>query len=428
MAEDASGSKGLLADFPALAPAPDGTRITYLDSAATAQKPQQVIDAVSGFYERHNANINRGLYALGLEATKLYEEARADVARLLGAPPKHVIFTAGTTDALNMVAYGLADRLREGDEILLTPHEHHANIVPWQQIVLRTGARIVYCGLNDDFTIDVADLKRKMTDRTKVLAITHVSNVLGTVTPLHEIVPYAKSKGIIVVVDGAQAIPHFPVDVYALGCDAYACSAHKALGPTGIGVLYLSDKLMGMAPYRTGGDMIDDVTEQSAEFARDEPRRFEAGTPNIAGAVGFGAAARYLTTIDRGRELERELTLFRKAWDALSAIPRVTLHGPSPDAGYERVGIIEFTIDNVHPHDVAQLLGDAGVCIRSGKHCAHPLLRRMGINALNRASFYLYNTEADIDALVAAVKRAIARFDTQPKPRTEDAHIPEARR
>ena len=288
----------VVADFPLLARTEHGRRIVYLDSAATSQKPRPVLDAMDSFYEESNANIHRGLYPLSAEATQRYEEARAKVATLINAPSQQLIFTSGTTESINLVAHGWGrEHLRAGDEILLTPHEHHANIVPWQEIARLTGARLVYGDLNADFTINIADLQQKINRKTKLLAITHVSNVLGTITPLDEIIPFAKQRGVVVLVDGAQAVPHFRVDVQALGCDFYAFSGHKMLGPTGIGCLYIAKQQMGMTPYRTGGDMIMDVTEQSSEFAQDEPRRFEAGTPNIAGAIGLGAAAEYLTRI-----------------------------------------------------------------------------------------------------------------------------------
>lgn len=398
------------ADFPLFARKEHGRRIVYLDSAATTQKPRQVLDAMTTFYEHSYANIHRGLYPLSVEATQLYEEARAKVARLVNAPAQQLIFTSGTTESINLVAHGWGrEHLGKGDEILLTPAEHHANIVPWQEAAKLTGAKLVYCDLNKDFTIDITDLKRKINGQTKLLAITHVSNVLGTITPLEEIIPYARQRGVTVLVDGAQAVPHLTVDVQALGCDFYAFSGHKMLGPTGIGCLYVAKKWMGMMPYRTGGDMIVDVTEQGSEFAEDEPRRFEAGTPNIAGAIGFGAAADYLTMTGLDKINAHSQLLLRKAWDGLSKINGLTLHGSPPSSN--RIAVISFSIKGAHPHDVGQLLGDEGVCIRAGKHCAHPLHYRMGVpEGTNRASFYLYNTEEDVEALIAAVQKVVRMF------------------
>jgi cysteine desulfurase / selenocysteine lyase len=398
-------------DFPILRRKVHGKRLVYLDNAATTQKPKAVLDAMTRFYEESNANIHRGIYKLSEEATAQYEAARAGVARLLNAPsPENIVFSSGTTEGINMVAYGwgLAN-LKPGDEILVTPLEHHANIVPWQQAAARTGARLVYCDLHKDFTLDVESLKSKINSKTKLLAITHVSNVLGIAMPLFDIIPYAKRKGVVVLVDGAQAVPHLPVDVQALGCDFYVFSGHKMLGPTGIGVLYLSQAHFGMEPYRTGGDMIDDVREQETDFAADSPRRFESGTPNIAGAVGLGAAVAYLEGIGLGEIHEHEKKLLRLAWKRLSEIRGVTLYGPAPENDSllsQRSAIVPFNIEGIHPHDVAQLLDSEGVAIRSGKHCAHPLLARMGLAAVNRASFYLYNNEDDVDALVLAIKKA----------------------
>ncbi len=379
--------------------------IAYLDNAATTQKPRRVIEAVKEFYERRNANIHRAVYALSQEATLAYEEARAKVAALINVEPENLVFTAGCTDSINLVSSSL--ELGRGEEVLLTILEHHANLLPWQEAARRQGARILFAGLRDDLSLDVEDLKRKITKRTRVLAITHVSNVTGGLTPLHEIIPYAKQRGVTVLVDGAQAVPHLPLDVRGLGCDFYAFSGHKMLGPTGIGCLYVSEEHQGMKPYRTGGDMIDDVTEEGAVFAERGPRRFEAGTPNIAGAIGLGAAAEYLAMIGPDHVRDHVAELRELAWRELSRIPSVTLLGPP---GKEGVGVISFTLKGVHPHDVAQILDEEGVCIRSGKHCAHPLMARLGLDGTNRASFYLYNTMNDVARLVNGVKRALEVF------------------
>ncbi len=399
-------------EFPLLVARPG---LVYLDNAATTQKPAAVLDTERAFYEEADANIHRGIYALSEEASDRYERAREKVARFLNAPSaENIVFTAGATDSINLVAHswGLAN-LERGDEILLTPLEHHANIVPWQQVAKQTGAKVVFCGLKEDFTLDVDDLKRRITPKTGLLAITQVSNVLGIATPLSEIIPYAKQRGVTVLVDGAQGAPHLKTDVQALGCDFYAFSGHKMLAPTGIGVLYVAEQHRSMQPYRTGGDMIEDVTEQGAEFAPLAPRRLEAGTPHIAGAVGLGAAIDYLESIGMDAIHQHEAALLKKAWHALSRIPDVTLLGPAPENDplfSSRSAVVSFTVEGIHPHDVAQLLDDEGVCIRVGKHCAHPLHARMKVAATNRASFYLYNTEQDIDALVAALRHAIEVF------------------
>jgi cysteine desulfurase/selenocysteine lyase len=377
--------------------------LTYLDSAATAQVPQQVLDAITRHYEEGHANIHRGFYPLSIRATEEFEAVREKSARLLNAPTDRIILTSGTTDALNMVAWGLT--LNEGDEILLTPHEHHANIVPWHEVAKRTGARVIFCNLNEDLTIDIEDLKAKIGDRTKVLGITHVSNTLGTITPLEQVIPHAKERGVFVVVDGAQAVAHMKVDVAALGCDAYAFSAHKLYGPTGVGVLYLKD--LSLHPYRTGGDMIDDVTEAGAEFACGEPRRFEGGTQNLGGVAGLGAAIDYLEAHGFERISVHGETLLENAWSRLSAMERIVLYGPRQG----RIPVISFSVEGVPPHDVAEILARDGVCIRAGKHCTHPLHTRLGLaEGTCRVSFGLYNTEEDIDRLLSALEKVRGVF------------------
>lgn len=392
-------------DFPILSRKINGKRLVYLDNAATTQKPQQVIDAISHYYSHFNANIHRGIYTLSEEATAGYEEARKIVADFIKAPSNNLVFTSGTTDSINLVAHGLD--LHEGDEILLTPLEHHANIVPWQEAAKRTGAKVVFCDLTDGFTIYPHDIV--ISEKTKLIAITHVSNVTGAITPLKELINKAKERNIPVLVDGAQAVGHLPVDVVDLGCDFYAFSGHKLLGPTGIGALYISPAHMNLKPYKTGGDMINDVTEHGAEFAVNEPRRFEAGTPNIAGALGLKAAVDYLQNYGVDKIRDHEQKLLNHAWDVLGDIEEVEFIGTSPD-NFAHTGILSFTLKNVHPHDVAQILDTEGICIRSGKHCAHPLLARMGVAATNRISFHLYNTPQDIDTLAAGLKKAIEVF------------------
>lgn len=379
-------------DFPIL------ERVTYLDNAATTQKPKQVIEAIASFYETSNANIHRGIYRLSEEATEAYEAARRTVARHINAQPRQVIFTKGATESINLVAHALSRGIGEGDEILLTPLEHHANIVPWQRVAKERGATLIYAALNEDGTLDAEELKARIGAKTRVLAITHASNVLGCITPLKEILPYARERGVTSVVDGAQAVPHLTVDMQELKPDFYAFSGHKMLGPTGIGLLYMDARHLDMEPYQLGGDMIDDVTETEAVYARGEPRRFEAGTPNIGGVIGLAAAIEYL------RALEHEPCLTVKAWEHLEAFG-ATLYGPDPRQ-HERVPVISFNLDGIHPHDVAQVLDEHGVAIRSGKHCAHPLMRRLGVAATNRVSFSCYNNEEDIEKLMRGLKRA----------------------
>ncbi|MBR9693261.1 cysteine desulfurase [Candidatus Woesearchaeota archaeon] len=383
-------------DFPILK---DG--LVYLDNAATTQKPRMVIDAVKGFYEEDYATIHRGLYPLSVTATRHYEAAREKVAELIGVPSNNLIFTSGTTEAINLVAHGLV--LKKGDEILLTPHEHHSNIVPWQEAAKKVGAKVIWCKLNGDLTLDVDDIKKKLTKKTRVLAITHVSNVLGTINPLEEIIPHAKEHDTFVLVDGAQAVPHMRVHARRLGCDAYAFSSHKMYGPTGIGALFLKD--LSLVPLCTGGDMIDDVTQEGSVFAENEPRRFEAGTPNITGAIGFAAAIDYIEKIGYDVIHAHEEQLLRKTWKALEEQPRVHLLGPAPET-HRRAGLITFTIEGAPPHDVAEILGRQNVCIRAGKHCAHPLHQYLKLDeGTNRVSFAFYNSEEDVNTLLGALQK-----------------------
>lgn len=385
-----------MGDFPLLTRKVHGQRLIYLDNAATTQKPRQVLDAMRDYYEQRNANVHRGIYTLGVESTAAYDTARKRVAAFMNAPARQVIFTKGTTESINFVATAWgANRLKRGDEIVLTPQEHHANILPWQRVAHATGARLVYCDLTGDLRIDIADLKRRITDRTKLLAITHASNVLGTVTPLSEIIPHARERGVVTLVDGAQAAAHAQLDMESLTPDFYCFSGHKLLGPQGIGVLYMDERHLDMEPYQFGGDMIDDVRETDAEIATGEPRRFETGTPNVAGAVGLAAALDYLVA----HPLDE--TLAAQAWDGLTQLG-ATLYGPRP--GTAHIGVISFNLPGIHPHDVAQLLDERGIAIRAGQHCAHPLLHRIGVPATCRVSFACYNTPEDVQALLDGLR------------------------
>jgi cysteine desulfurase / selenocysteine lyase len=395
------------ADFPVLSGG-DGD-IHFLDSAASSQKPRQVLEAMDSFYRTSYANVHRGAYRLSVAATESFEAARRRVARFLGAEPAEVVITRGATTALNAIAHGWAGhRLGEGDRIVLSIMEHHANLIPWQQVAARTGAVLDFVPLTDDFRLDMGAFDRALDRGAAVVAITGMSNVLGTMPPLAEIVPKAHGAGAVVVVDGAQLVPHEPVDVAALGADFLAFSGHKLLGPTGIGVLWgRMERLEEMEPFETGGEMIADVTLDGATWAA-IPHRFEAGTPPIAEAVGLHAAVDYLEDIgmDRVSAHDRELTGY--ALRRLAEVEGVAVQGP---AGVEaRGGVISFTLGDVHPHDLATILDQGGVSVRAGHHCAKPLLRHLGVTATARASFYLYNTPDDVDALVDGLHGARRLF------------------
>ncbi|WP_415653638.1 cysteine desulfurase [Schleiferilactobacillus harbinensis] len=378
----------------------------YLDSAATAQKPQAVIDALVHYYTRQNANVHRGVYTLAEQATEAYENARQTVADFIHAEDTaNIIFTRGTTESLNWIAQSWGGtHIQAGDEIIITIMEHHSNLVPWQQLALRTGAKLRYVDIDDQGLLDMPAYRAMLSARTKIVAVTQVSNVLGTINPIQEIGQLAHAAGAILVVDGAQSAPHMPVDVQALGADFFAFSGHKMLGPTGIGVLYGKMALLeAMPPIEFGGEMISKVEKFQTTWA-DIPWRFEGGTPNIAGAIGLAAAIRYLQAIglDKIRNHERALTAY--ALDQLKAIPGLTIYGPQDAA--QRGGVIAFTLNGVHPHDLATVLDTQQVAVRAGHHCAQPLMQRLGVVATARASFYLYNGQADVDRLVAAVNEA----------------------
>lgn len=396
-------------DFPTLQRIVRNKPLVYLDSAATSQKPQCVIDAEREFYERYNANVHRGAYLIAEEATAAYEGAREKVAQFINAPSKEcIVFTRGTTEAINLVAYswGWAN-LREGDEILLTEMEHHSNIVPWQLIAERTGARIKVVPITDDGLLDMDAFERSLTERVKLAAVTHVSNVLGTINPVQEICRKAKEAGAVVLVDGAQAAPHMPVDVQTIGCDFYAFSGHKMCGPTGIGVLYGRIELLeAMPPFLGGGEMIRTVTFERTTF-NDVPYKFEAGTPPIAQAIALGNAVDYLTSIGMEQIRAHEVTLTRYALERLREVPKITIYGNAPLE--HRGGVIAFNIGDIHPHDLATFLDAHGICIRAGHHCAQPLMRRLGVVATARVSLYFYNLPDEIDALVRSLREA-ARF------------------
>ncbi|MFD0672984.1 cysteine desulfurase [Cohnella sp. GCM10027633] len=396
-------AKALKAEFPILNQDINGHPLVYLDNAATTQKPRAVIEAVKRYYEWDNANVHRGVHTLGSRATDAYEGAREKVARFINAPAsRQIIFTRGTTTALNIVASGYARQtLREGDEIVITPMEHHSNLIPWQQAAKATGATLKYIPLQPDGTISLADVESTVTERTKIVSMTFISNVLGTINPIAEVAKIAHKNGAIIVVDGAQSTPHLKVDVQALDVDFYALSGHKMCAPTGIGALYGKAQLLErMEPVEFGGEMIDFVELHDSTW-KELPWKFEGGTPIIAGAVGLGAAIDFLEEIGLDNIDKHEKKLTRYALDSLSAIDGITIYGPRE----ERAGLVTFNLGDVHPHDVATVLDTEGIAVRAGHHCCQPLMRWLKVSATARASIYLYNSEEDIDRLAQSLIR-----------------------
>ena len=395
----------LRADFPILARTVHGAPLVYLDSAATSQKPTAVLDAMDAYYRETNANVHRGVYELAAEATARYEAGRDAVARLVGARRESVVFTKNATEAINLVAWAWGVRnLRAGDEILVTEMEHHSNIVPWQIVAAITGAVVRFAPVTPGGELDLDAFAGLLTERTRMVGVVHVSNVLGTINPVAEIARMAHEKGALVLVDGSQSVPQMPVDVPSLGCDFFAFTGHKMLGPTGIGVLIGRGEILeAMEPFLGGGEMISNVTTESSTWA-DLPWKFEAGTPPIAEAIGLGAAAEYLMAVglDAVRAHEVELTAYML--DALSQVEDITIYGPRDPA--VRGGAVSFSLPDLHPHDIAQLVDQEGVCVRAGHHCAKPLMRVLGVGATARASTYLYNSTEEIDVFVRALGNA----------------------
>jgi cysteine desulfurase/selenocysteine lyase len=391
------------ADFPLLQREVHGKPLVYLDSANTGQKPAVVIEAVDAFYRRHNANVSRAVHQLGTEATDAYEGARRALARFLNVRADELVLCSGTTFALNLVAYSWAlPRLEPGDAIVLTRMEHHANIVPWQLVAGRTGASIRVAEITPEGELDLDALWQQLTPEVKLLGLAHVSNVLGTVNPVREICREARRRGIVTVVDGSQAVPHRAVDIAALGCDFYAFTGHKMCGPTGTGALWARrEHLAAMPPFIGGGEMIREVSFEGTVF-NDAPHKFEAGTPNIAGFVGLGAAVDYLQGIGMDAIEARERELLAHANDVLARIPGLRILGTARD----KAAVISFLVEGAHAHDLATLLDLEGVAVRSGQHCAHPLLQFYGVAATCRASLAFYNTREEIDAFVAALVKA----------------------
>ncbi|MEK3887776.1 cysteine desulfurase [Bacillus sp. FSL K6-3431] len=396
--------------FPILDQEVNGHPLVYLDSAATSQKPVQVIEAIDAYYREYNSNVHRGVHTLGTRATDKYEGAREKVRKFINAAfIEEIIFTRGTTTALNTVAasYGRAN-LSEGDEIVISYMEHHSNIIPWQQLARQTGAILKYLPLKADGTIALEDARAIITTNTKIVSIMQVSNVLGVINPIKEIAAIAHEHGAVMVVDGAQSAPHMNVDVRDLDCDFFAFSGHKMCGPTGIGVLYGKKALLeNMEPIEFGGEMIDFVGLQESTW-KELPWKFEAGTPIIAGAIGLGAAIDFLTDIGPEHILEHEHKLAAYALEKMSAVDGMTIYGPQ--SAEQRAGVITFNIEEVHPHDLATVLDTEGIAVRAGHHCAQPLMKWLDVSATARASFYLYNTEQDIDRLVAGLVKTKEYF------------------
>jgi len=388
-------------EFPSL----DREGLVYLDSGATSQTPRAVLDAMEDYYGHHRGSVHRGVYPLAAEATELFEGARERIARWLNWDPAATIFTRNVTEALNLVAYAWGDaNVGPGDRVVVTEMEHHSNFVPWQQLALRRGAEFSVVGIDDDGLLRLDELDALLAGGdVKVVAVVHVSNVVGTINPIEEIVRRAHGAGAITVIDGAQAVPQLPVDLGAIGADFYGWTGHKAYGPTGVGVLHgRPDLLAAMPPFITGGHMIASVSIEETRWAQ-SPAKFEAGTSNIAEAIGLGAAVDFLQGIGMEQVREHERDLVTYAMERLRAVPGVTLHGP-PDAA-QRGALVSFEIEGIHPHDVAEILGRQGVCVRAGHHCCQPLMRRLGVGASSRASFAVHNTVEDVDTLIAGLAK-----------------------
>ncbi|HEX3700149.1 MAG TPA: cysteine desulfurase [Phenylobacterium sp.] len=399
-------AEAVRAEFPILARRVNGKPLIYLDSAASAQKPRAVIEAMSQAMEHSYANVHRGLHTLANETTEAYEGARAKVAAFIGAEPSEIVFTKGGTEAINLVAAGLGASLSAGDEIVLTEMEHHANIVPWHFLRERAGVVLKFTPISDEGVLDIEAFQRLLGPRTRVVALSHMSNVLGTINPVTELTRMAHAAGALVLLDGCQAIVHKPVDVKAIDADFYAFSGHKLYGPTGIGVLYgKAERLAALPPYQGGGEMIGQVSLEAITYA-DPPHRFEAGTPPILEAIGLGAAIDWLGGLDRLAVAEHEHRLYQRVREGLDGANWLKVLGEAPGKG----AILSFTVDGAHAHDVAQILDRYGIAVRAGTHCAEPLMRRFGVTSSARASFALYNTEDEADSFVDALTRTQAFF------------------
>ena len=393
-------------DFPLL----ENKNITYLDSGATTQKPIQVIKAVEEFYQKYNANPHRGAYSLSVEATEQYENTRTKIAKFINAKHREeIIFSKNATESLNLIAYSYGlDNLKKDDEVVISIMEHHSNLVPWQKMTKQTGSKLNYMYINENYEITDEEIENKITDKTKIVGITHVSNVLGTINNVKKIIKYAHKKGAVVIVDASQSIPHMKIDVQDLDADFLVFSGHKMLAPLGIGVLYGKREILNkMIPFLMGGDMIEYVYEQDTTFAP-LPNKFEAGTQNVEGVIGLGAAIDYIENLgyDKIQEIEHEVISYAR--QELSKLDYLTLYTTTNEKNHSSV--ISFNIKGVHPHDVASILDSEGVCVRSGNHCAQPLMRFLGVDSTCRASFYIYNTKDDVDKLVKALDKAYNMF------------------
>ena len=393
-------------DFPAYRKK-DGNFI-YLDSASTSQKPEFVIDAISSYYSSYAANIHRALYEIGEKATDKYEKVREKVKQFINVPDSHVvIFTGGTTESINLIAYSWgSNNLSNGDQILITEMEHHSNIVPWQLLCSRSNASLNYIPIKKDGTLELGKLKENILPKTKLISLTHQSNVFGTINPLNNIIDEAKKIGAITVIDGAQAVPHMKVDIKKLDCDFYAFSGHKMLGPTGVGVLIARKNILEeIDPFMGGGEMINSVNMDESTW-NEVPWKFEAGTPNIAQVIGLGAAIDYIQKIGIENIHQHEQELLHYGLDLLDQNKDVTLYGKADNRG----AVIPFNLENIHPHDLAKFLDTDGICIRAGHHCAQPIMNKLGVSATARASFYLYNTKEDIEKLVESINKTVRIF------------------
>ena len=393
-------------DFPLL----ENENITYLDSGATTQKPIQVIKAVEEFYQKYNANPHRGAYSLSVEATEQYENTRTKIAKFINARHREeIIFSKNATESLNLIAYSYGmDNLKKDDEVVISIMEHHSNLVPWQKVTKKTGSKLNYMYINDEFELTDEEIENKITDKTKIVGITHVSNVLGTINNVKKIIKYAHKKGAIVIVDASQSIPHMKIDVQDLDADFLVFSGHKMLAPLGIGVLYGKKEILNkMSPFLMGGDMIEYVYEQDTTFAP-LPNKFEAGTQNVEGVIGLGSAIDYIENLgyDKIQKIEKEVLSYAR--EELSKLDFLDLYITPNENNHSSV--ISFNIKGIHPHDVASILDSEGVCVRSGNHCAQPLMRFLGIDSTCRASFYIYNTKEDVDKLVSALNKAYDMF------------------
>jgi len=396
-------SNEIKSDFPIF----EGSDLVYLDNAATTQKPQSVLDSINSSYTESNANVHRALYSLGAKATEKYEGARKKISAFIGAnSSKEIIFTSGATESLNLLAYSLGNDINPGDEILISEMEHHSNIIPWQQLAKRTGSIIRYIPVTDDGELDLSQSDRLFNVKTKIVSITHISNVLGTINPIKKISSLANQCGAVLIIDGAQGAAHKKIDVKNLGCDFYAFSGHKMLGPTGSGVLWGKYELLDkMDPFMGGGEMIDKVTMTTATW-NETPYKFEAGTPNFIQAIGLGAAVDYLENIGMSEITNHEKQLTNYCLDKLHKVENLKIHGSAKS----RIGVISFNIKNIHPHDLAQFLNEYNIAVRVGHHCAQPLLSKLNETATARLSTYLYNDEQDIDKLCKALNEIISYF------------------